>query len=41
MFMSECQQVYAQMTKADFKTTHGDEFIISLAAVSKLPKLAY
>lgn len=33
MFMSECQQVYAQMTKADFKTTHGDEFIISLAAV--------
>ena len=33
MFMSECQQVYAQMTKADFKPTHGDEFIISLAAV--------
>lgn len=32
-FSKTCMEIYRQMTKEEFTTNHGDEFIISLAAV--------
>lgn len=31
-FTQRCEEIYSQMIKRDFTTTHGDEFITSLAA---------